>query len=49
VDIPWDELGTGWVLPGGNEAWTALLNRVEKGEPEGICGNLASAIGGTCG
>src|SRR5438477_11843774 len=23
VDIPWDELGTGWVLPGGNGALPA--------------------------
>ena len=41
VDILWDELGTGWVLPGGKGAKLGLLNRVEERQAERVCGKLA--------
>ena len=40
VDIPEDELGTGWVQPGGKVAKADLLGRVEKRQVEGLCGKL---------
>jgi len=44
-----DELGTGWVRTGGNRAWRRLLNRVEKGQAEGVCGKLGRLGLGACG
>src|SRR5260370_7841929 len=40
VDNPWDELGTGWVETGGKQAKPDLLDRVEKGQVEGLSGTL---------
>src|SRR2546423_206405 len=49
VERSWDELGTGWVRPGGNRSPRALLNRVDQGEVEGVCGKLGRPCGGSCG
>src|SRR2546423_791717 len=49
VERSWDELGTGWVRPGGNRSPRALLNRVDQGEAEGVCGKLGRPCGGNCG
>ena len=49
VDIPADELGTGWVRTGEKRAFRALLNRVEERQAQRFCGKLAPRTGGFCG
>src|SRR5205814_9440457 len=45
VDIPWDELGTGWALPGGNGAVPAYWAGSSRAGGGGPVGGWAAAAG----